>query len=86
MRSDPPFAPVPTSAPEAPPSSPGRIPAIDAARAAALAAMAAYHLIWDLGYGFGPSEREWLTRAALIGSLTLTIVVWIVAYVMGGGR
>jgi succinate dehydrogenase / fumarate reductase cytochrome b subunit len=23
------------------------------------------HLIWDLGYGFGP-EREWLTRAALI--------------------
>lgn len=44
------------------------------------------HLIWDLGYGFGPSEREWLTRAALIGSITLTIVVWIVAYVVGGGR
>ncbi|MCF2521401.1 succinate dehydrogenase, cytochrome b556 subunit [Bradyrhizobium sp. G127] len=44
------------------------------------------HLIWDLGYGFGPSEREWLTRAALIGSITLTIVVWIVAYMVGGGR
>ena len=44
------------------------------------------HLIWDLGYGFGPSEREWLTRAALIGSITLTIVVWILAYVVGGGR
>ena len=44
------------------------------------------HLIWDLGYGFGPSEREWLTRAALIGSITLTIVVWIVAYIVGGGR
>jgi len=44
------------------------------------------HLIWDLGYGFGPSEREWLTRAALIGSITLTIVVWIVAYLVGGGR
>ena len=46
----------------------------------------ARHLIWDLGYGFGASEREWLTRAALIGSITLTIVLWIVAYAMGGGR
>ena len=44
------------------------------------------HLIWDLGYGFGPNEREWLTRAALIGSITLTIIVWIVAYAVGGGR
>lgn len=44
------------------------------------------HFIWDLGYGFGPSEREWLTRAALIGSITLTIVVWVVAFAMGGGR
>lgn len=44
------------------------------------------HFVWDLGYGFGPSEREWLTRAALIGSITLTIVVWIVAYAVGGGR
>jgi succinate dehydrogenase / fumarate reductase, cytochrome b subunit len=44
------------------------------------------HLIWDLGYGFGPSEREWLTRAALIGSITLTIVIWVIAYVVGGGR
>ncbi|HEX7792621.1 MAG TPA: succinate dehydrogenase, cytochrome b556 subunit [Afipia sp.] len=44
------------------------------------------HLIWDLGYGFGPSEREWLTRAALIGSITLTILVWVVAFAVGGGR
>lgn len=44
------------------------------------------HFIWDLGYGFGPSEREWLTRAALFGSITLTIVVWIIAYAVGGGR
>jgi succinate dehydrogenase / fumarate reductase cytochrome b subunit len=44
------------------------------------------HLIWDLGYGFGPSEREWLTRAALIGSITLTILVWVIAFVVGGGR
>jgi succinate dehydrogenase / fumarate reductase, cytochrome b subunit len=44
------------------------------------------HLIWDLGYGFSPSEREWLTRAALIGSISLTIIVWVIAYMMGGGR
>ncbi len=44
------------------------------------------HLIWDLGYGFGPREREWLTFAALIGSITLTILLWIVAYAVGGGR
>jgi succinate dehydrogenase / fumarate reductase cytochrome b subunit len=43
------------------------------------------HLIWDLGYGFGPSEREWLARATLFGSITLTIVVWIVGYFFMGG-
>jgi succinate dehydrogenase / fumarate reductase cytochrome b subunit len=44
------------------------------------------HLVWDLGYGFGPNEREWLTRAALIGSVALTIVIWIIAYAAGGLR
>lgn len=44
------------------------------------------HLIWELGYGFGKVERERLTLAALIGSITLTIVLWIVAYAVGGGR
>lgn len=45
------------------------------------------HLIWDLGHGFGPNEREWLTRATLAGSIVLTIAVWIVGYLMiGGGR
>ena len=44
------------------------------------------HFIWDLGYGFGPSEREWLTRAALVGSITLTVLVWIVAYMVRGGQ
>lgn len=43
------------------------------------------HLIWDLGYGFGPSEREWLTAASLIGSIGLTIVIWIVGYLIMGG-
>lgn len=44
------------------------------------------HLIWDLGYGFKPSEREWLTWAALIGGIVLTILLWVVAYAIGGGR
>jgi succinate dehydrogenase / fumarate reductase cytochrome b subunit len=43
------------------------------------------HLIWDLGYGFGPAEREWLTVATLVGSVGLTIVLWFVAYLIMGG-
>jgi succinate dehydrogenase / fumarate reductase cytochrome b subunit len=42
------------------------------------------HFVWDLGYGFGPSEREWLTRAALFGALGLTVIIWIFGYAMGG--
>lgn len=45
------------------------------------------HLIWDTGRGFGPQEREWLTLATLIGSIGLTVIIWVVGYlVMGGPR
>ena len=44
------------------------------------------HFFWDLGYGFKPSEREWLTWAAVIGGIGLNVLLWIVAYVIGGGR
>ncbi len=44
------------------------------------------HFVWDLGYGFKPNEREALTWGALIGGITLTVLVWIVAYAVGGGR
>ena len=44
------------------------------------------HLVWDLGYGFKPAEREWLTWAALIGGILLTVLVWIVAYMIGSGK
>ncbi|MFZ5691310.1 MAG: succinate dehydrogenase, cytochrome b556 subunit [Pseudomonadota bacterium] len=45
------------------------------------------HLIWDTGRGFGPAEREWLALANLIGSVGLTLVIWIVGFVvMGGSR
>ena len=44
------------------------------------------HFVWDLGYGFGPSEREGLTWAALIGGVVLTVLLWVLAYAFGGGR
>src|SRR3954462_8414607 len=45
------------------------------------------NLIWDLGYGFGPVEFEWLTVATLVGSVGFTVLIWTVGYfVMGGIR
>ena len=45
------------------------------------------HLIWDTGRGFGPQEREWLVAANLVGSIALTVMIWIVGYLyMGGPR
>ena len=45
------------------------------------------HLIWDSGRGFGPQEREWMAHANMIGSSTLTIIIWVVGYlIMGGPR
>jgi succinate dehydrogenase / fumarate reductase, cytochrome b subunit len=43
------------------------------------------HLIWDIGRGFGPHEREWLAAANLIGSIAITIFIWIVGYLFMGG-
>jgi succinate dehydrogenase / fumarate reductase cytochrome b subunit len=45
------------------------------------------HLIWDLCYGFEPTEREVLTVATLIGSIGLTIALWAVGLIaLGGAR
>ena len=45
------------------------------------------HLIWDLGYGFEPTEREVLTVATLVGSIGLTIALWAVGTIaLGGAR
>ena len=43
------------------------------------------HLIWDTGHGFGPHEREWLAAANLIGSIGLTLVIWVLGYLYMGG-
>src|ERR1700688_3775630 len=45
------------------------------------------HLIWDTGHGFEPAEREMLTLVTLVGSIALTLLVWVVGYLaMGGPR
>ena len=43
------------------------------------------HLIWDTLHGFQPAEREWLTVATLVGSIALTLVVWVIGYIALGG-
>ena len=45
------------------------------------------HLIWDTLRGFEPAEREMLTLTTLVGSIALTLVLWLVGYLaMGGPR
>jgi succinate dehydrogenase / fumarate reductase cytochrome b subunit len=45
------------------------------------------HLIWDLLYGFEPGDREILALATIVGSVVLTILLWVVGFLaMGGAR
>jgi succinate dehydrogenase / fumarate reductase, cytochrome b subunit len=43
------------------------------------------HFIWDSGRGFDAHEREWLAIANLVGSIGLTIIIWILGYLFVGG-
>ena len=38
------------------------------------------HFVWDAGYGMDAPVREQLAWGTLIGSVALTLVVWIVGY------
>lgn len=38
------------------------------------------HLMWDAGYGFEKEFSTKLARANLIGSIVLTLAVWIIGY------
>jgi succinate dehydrogenase / fumarate reductase cytochrome b subunit len=38
------------------------------------------HFVWDTGRGFGVEEREWLAKASLIGSVALTLLIWLVGW------
>jgi succinate dehydrogenase / fumarate reductase cytochrome b subunit len=38
------------------------------------------HLIWDTGAGYSERARNGLARATIVGSVILTLVVWIIGY------
>jgi succinate dehydrogenase / fumarate reductase, cytochrome b subunit len=38
------------------------------------------HFVWDTGRGFALNKVEWLVRANLIGSILLTILIWVIGY------
>ncbi|MGB5216067.1 MAG: succinate dehydrogenase, cytochrome b556 subunit [Anderseniella sp.] len=38
------------------------------------------HLLWDTGRGFDLVKVEWMARATIAGSITLTLLIWIAAY------
>ncbi|KZM50854.1 succinate dehydrogenase, cytochrome b556 subunit [Labrenzia sp. OB1] len=40
------------------------------------------HLIWAMGAGFGKEAREWMARATIIGSVSLTLVLWVIGYLV----
>ena len=42
------------------------------------------HFIWDTGHGYGATEREWLVRAGLAGSIVTTVILWVVGYAVMG--
>ena len=40
------------------------------------------HFIWDAGYGMDHPEREYLAQATLGGGIVLTVLVWVLAFLM----
>ncbi|MCB1508920.1 MAG: succinate dehydrogenase, cytochrome b556 subunit [Hyphomicrobiaceae bacterium] len=38
------------------------------------------HFIWDMGAGFDAKSRNLLARATLAGSVSLTIILWLIGY------
>ncbi|GBD50604.1 succinate dehydrogenase, cytochrome b556 subunit [Methylopila sp. Yamaguchi] len=42
------------------------------------------HLIWDTGRGFDHQSRERLIKGGLIGSIALTVLIWVVVYATHG--
>jgi len=42
------------------------------------------HFFWDLGTGFDLGTVEWVARLTVVGSVVLTVLVWVLAYSMAG--
>jgi succinate dehydrogenase / fumarate reductase, cytochrome b subunit len=40
------------------------------------------HLVWDFGHGMEPGQRMNMARFTLIASIPLTILIWIVGYMI----
>ena len=38
------------------------------------------HLVWDFGHGMEPERRIAMARFTLIGSVALTVFIWVVAF------
>ena len=38
------------------------------------------HFVWDMGHGFALNKVEWLVRLNLIGSVVITILIWVIGY------
>jgi len=43
------------------------------------------HLVWDTGTGLDKETIEVLAWATIIGSIVLTVLVWVVGYYQMGG-
>ncbi len=38
------------------------------------------HFVWDMGHGFQLNKVEWLVRLNLIGSVVITVLIWVIGY------
>ncbi len=43
------------------------------------------HLIWDTLHGFEPADREMLALSTIIGSIALTVLLWVIGFFAMGG-
>jgi succinate dehydrogenase / fumarate reductase cytochrome b subunit len=40
------------------------------------------HLVWDFGHGLEPGQRFAMARFTLMASIPLTILIWVIGYMM----
>jgi succinate dehydrogenase / fumarate reductase, cytochrome b subunit len=38
------------------------------------------HFVWDTGRGFELKTVEWMVRANVIGSVVITVLIWVIGY------
>ncbi|MEP2705555.1 MAG: succinate dehydrogenase, cytochrome b556 subunit [Roseibium sp.] len=38
------------------------------------------HFVWDMGAGFSEKVRMWLSKATIVGSVSLTLILWVIGY------